>query len=246
MNKIKVTVWNEFRHERIQEEVKQIYPDGIHTTLANFIRPQGYSVSTATLDEPDHGLPESVLNETDVLLWWGHMAHDEVSDQLVERIRWRVLHGMGLIVLHSGHHSKIFKRMMGTTCSLRWREAGEKVRVWTINPAHAIAAGVPDHFEIPHDEMYGEFFDIPVPDEMVFINWYKGGEVFRNGCCYYRGNGRIFYFSPGHETFPVYYQKEIQQIIINAIQWVAPVSGPKFVYSETETIQVDQPMEELD
>jgi trehalose utilization protein len=245
MERINVTVWNEGRHEKVHEEVKKIYPDGIHSVLSKFLTDQGFNVRTATLDDPENGLPKSVLETTDVLTWWGHMAHDEISDDLVERIRWRVLHGMGLIVLHSGHHSKIFKRLMGTTCSLRWREADERVRVWLVAPSHPIASGLPEYFEIPNDEMYGEHFDIPAPDDLVFINWYQGGEVFRSGCCYNRGNGKIFYFSPGHETFPVYYQNEIQHVITNAVRWAAPVSGPPFVYSESITLQIEKPLEKL-
>ena len=58
-------------------------------------------------------------------------------------------------------------------------------------------------------------------DNLVFISWHPGGEVFRSGCCFVRG-GRIFYFQPGHETFPIYYQPEIQTVITNAVRWVAP------------------------
>ena len=143
----------------------------------------GCYVRTATLDEPEHGLTEGVLAETDVLTWWGHMAHDEVSDEIVDRVQQRVLEGMGLIVLHSGHFSKIFKRLMGTTCNLKWREAGERERLWVVEPGHPIAQGLGEYFELPHEEMYGERFDIPAPDELVFLSWFQGGEVFRSGCC---------------------------------------------------------------
>ena len=167
--------------------------------------------STATLDEPEHGLTDEVLAKTDVMLWWGHMAHGEVSDAVVDKVHQRVLEGMGLIVLHSGHFSKIFKRLMGTTCNLKWREAGEKERLWVVNPAHPIADGLSDYFEIPHTEMYGEPFGIPEPDSLVFVSWFAGGEIFRSGCCYYRGQGKVFYFRPGHETFPIYYQQEVRK-----------------------------------
>ena len=181
-------------------------------------------VRTATLDEPEHGLTDEVLANTDVLLWWGHMAHGDVSDAVVDKVQERVLGGMGLIVLHSAHYSKIFKRLMGAHCSLIWREAGEKERVWTIAPGHPIAEGLGPYFEIPHTEMYGEYFDIPQPDELVFISWYPGGEVFRSGCAYHRGRGKVFYFSPGHETFPIYYQEEVRQVLANAVRWAAPVN----------------------
>ncbi len=224
---INVTVWNEYRHEKQDERVSSVYPDGIHNAIAKFLGEQSdINVQTATLDEPEHGLTDEVLNSTDVLIWWGHMAHHEVSDEVVEKIYKRVLDGMGIILLHSAHFSKIFKKLMGTSCDLKWREVGEKERIWVVNPAHPIAEGLGEYIEIPHTEMYGERFDIPQPDDLVFINWYEGGEVFRGGCCYNRGCGRVFYFSPGHETFPIFYQPEIQKVITNAVRWAKPVNGP--------------------
>lgn len=224
---IRVTVWNEGRHEKQHAEVARIYPDGIHGALARGLRSAGMEVRTATLDEPDHGLTDDVLANTDVMLWWGHLAHHEVSDAIVDKVHQRVLEGMGLIALHSAHFSKIFKRLMGTTCNLKWREIGEHERVWVVNPAHPIADGLPDHFVIPETEMYGEPFGIPEPDNLVLISWYQGGEVFRSGCCYYRGQGKVFYFAPGHETFPIYYQDEVLRVIVNAVKWAAPTHGPR-------------------
>ncbi|WP_028559848.1 ThuA domain-containing protein [Paenibacillus pinihumi] len=219
---IKVTIWNEFRHEKNNEAVAKIYPDGIHEALAKGIAEGGIEIRTATLDEPEHGLTEEVLANTDVLLWWGHLAHDEVEDAIVERVKARVLAGMGLIVLHSGHFSKIFKALMGTGCDLKWREANEKERIWVVNPAHPIASGLPEYITIDHEEMYGEHFDIPAPDELVFISWFEGGEVFRSGCTFYRGQGKIFYFRPGHESHPTYYHPEVLQAIRNGVRWAAP------------------------
>lgn len=217
-----ITIWNEFRHEIKNERAKAAYPDGIHRALAaHFEAAEGYTVRTATLDEPDHGLTEEVLNMTDVLVWWGHIAHDEVSDKIVDHVQDRVLNGMGLVVLHSGHFSKIFKRLMGTGCDLKWRERGERERLWVIAPAHPIAQGLPETFVVPQAEMYGEHFDIPAPDELVLISWFEGGEVFRSGCCFFRGNGRIFYFRPGHETYPIYFQPEVLQVIENGANWAA-------------------------
>lgn len=222
-NPIRVTVWSEFRHEKHNPRVQAVYPNGIHQVIADSLQQQGFAVQTATLDEPEHGLTEQVLLNTDVLTWWGHMAHGDVSDEIVERVQKRVLQGMGLIVLHSGHFSKIFKRLMGTSCDLKWREANERERIWVVNPGHPIAAGLGEYFEIPQEEMYGEFFDIPEPDSLVFVSWFQGGEVFRSGCCYHRGEGKIFYFRPGHETHPTYFQSEVQQVIANAARWAAPV-----------------------
>jgi trehalose utilization protein len=195
-----ITIWNEFRHERTDPHVAAHYPHGMHATLAEGLTRTGLAIRTATLDEAEQGLPETVLSTTDVLIWWGHLAHDEVSDALVEHVHQCVLDGMGLIVLHSGHYSKIFRRLMGTSCSLRWRE------------------------DLEREEMYGEYFDIPQPETLVFVSWFTGGEVFRSGCCYTRGHGRIFYFRPGHESFPTYHHPEVQRVIANAVRWAAPAT----------------------
>jgi len=236
---IRVTVWNEGVHEKTHEEVRSVYPNGIHAVVAAGLEEFGFTnITTATLDDPEHGLTDDVLAKTDVLTWWGHMAHDRVSDDVVEKVFKRVvLHGMGLIVMHSGHFSKIFKRLMGTSCDLKWREAAEKERLWVVNPGHPIRAGLGDYFEVPHEEMYGEYFDIPQPDELVFVSWFKGGEVFRSGCCYYRGRGKVFYFRPGHETYPTYYQKEIRQVLANAVRWCSPCGGPSTYFGNYKPIE---------
>ena len=222
-DRINVTVWNEGRHEKKSEKIRKVYPDGIHNAIAEGLKKHGFkNVATGTLDDADQGLPNSVLNKTDVLLWWGHMAHGDVKDELVDRVWQRVLAGMGIIVLHSGHFSKIFRKLMGTNCSLKWREADEKERIWNIAPSHEITQGIGEYFELPQSEMYGERFDIPEPDKSIFISWYEGGEVFRSGCVWERGNGRVFYFSPGHETYPIFYDDTIRKIIANAVNWAAP------------------------
>lgn len=186
-----ITVWNEYRHEVESEEIKAVYPNGIHNVIAEFLGEE-HDVKTATLDEAEHGLTDEVLAETDVLLWWGHKAHDEVKDEIVEKVKARVLDGMGLIVLHSGHFSKIFKSLMGTTCDLKWREADDRERLWVVDPTHPITDGLGQYIELEKEEMYGEHFDIPAPDETVFISWFEGGEVFRSGATFKRGNGRFF------------------------------------------------------
>jgi trehalose utilization protein len=222
---IHVTVWNEYRHERQDERVAAIYPEGIHATLAAALNKAGLTMRTATLDEPEHGLSVDVLNTTDVLVWWGHMAHDEVSNTVVARVQQRVLDGMGLIVLHSGHFSKIFRTLMGTNCDLRWRESNDHERLWVVAPGHPITEGLGEYIEIEHEETYGEPFDVPPPETLVFVSWFSGGEVFRSGCCYTRGHGRIFYFRPGHETLPTYHHPEVQRVIANAVRWAAPTPG---------------------
>jgi trehalose utilization protein len=226
--RIRVTVWNEYRHEKKNEKIAKIYPEGMHGAIAKSLRASGnFDVRTATLDEPEHGLTQEVLNETDVLTWWGHVAHKEVKDEIVERVRRRVWDGMGLIVLHSGHYSKIFKALMGTECGLRWREIGEKERIFVVEPGHPIADGLGDYFELEHTEMYGERFEIPAPDELVFISWFAGGDVFRSGCCWYRGRGRVFYFRPGHETYPIYHDPNVLRVIANACRWAALPRGAR-------------------
>ncbi len=221
---IKVTVWNEGRHEKISDEVRGVYPEGIHGAIAAFLgAEEDITVRTATLDDPDCGLPQEVVDDTDVMLWWGHMAHDDVPDAVVERVADAVHAGMGLIVLHSGHHSKVFRRLMGTPCSLGWREDGDMERVWVVDPAHPITQGIDRYFELPHVETYAEPFSVPEPEKLLFIGSYEGGEVFRSGCLWRRGHGTVFYFQPGHETFPIYYEPAVQTVIKNAVRYCAPV-----------------------
>lgn len=219
---IHVTIWNEYRHEKSEEKIRAIYPEGIHGCIRDFLQPnEDFEVRTATLDDPDCGLPDEVLNDTDVLLWWGHMAHGEVPDELAQKIRQRVNDGMGFIALHSAHHSKPFRALMGTTCNLHWRD-GDFERVWNIAPGHPITQGVDEYFELEREEMYGEIFDIPEPDKLIFMGWFSGGEVMRSGCCFYRGKGRVFYFQPGHESNPTYHHPMVQKVITNAVRWAAP------------------------
>jgi len=220
---LRLTIWNEFVHERTHPDVGRLYPDGIHGVLSTALQQHPeLRIRTATLGEPEHGLAKEILAETDVLMWWGHAAHNDVEDAVAARVQERVIPGMGLIVLHSGHLSKPFKRLMGTSCHLCWREAGERERVWVINPGHPISRGIDRFIELENSECYGEPFGIPAPDEQVFISWFEGGEVFRSGNCWTRGSGRIFYFSPGHESYPIYHNPLIQRVIYNAIHWARP------------------------
>lgn len=220
MANIRVTVWGENVHERKSEIVRSLYPQGMHQCIADALNAAGgISATTATLDQPDHGLPPGRLEETDVLIWRGHAAHGDVRDEIVERVIGAVWSGMGAIFLHSAHFSKPFKRLMGTPCNLTWREAGERERLWLTSRSHPIAAGLPDHFELENEEMYGEPFGIPEPMETVFVSWFQGGEVFRSGVTYKRGAGSVFYFRPGHETYPTYHDANVQRVIANAVRW---------------------------
>ncbi|MBF0813027.1 MULTISPECIES: ThuA domain-containing protein [Staphylococcus] len=233
-----ITIWNEFRHEQENEDVQAVYPNGIHHVIASFLT-DDHIVTTATLDEPQHGLTDDVLAQTDVLIWWGHKVHEEVDEEVVEKVKQKVLEGMGLVVLHSGHFSKIFKSLMGTSCDLKWREADEKERLWVVDPTHPITEGIDSYFELEKEEMYGEHFDIPSPDETVFISWFEGGEVFRSGVTFKRGNGKIFYFRPGHESYPTYYNVNVQKVIKNAVKWAFNNNTPRHQYGNA------QPLEEI-
>ena len=239
MGNIKITVWNEFLHEKENEKVKEIYPDGIHGKLAEELGSvENFETKTATLQQPEHGLTEEVLEDTDVLLWWAHAGHNKVDDKIVDRVYDHILDGMGFIPLHSAHASKIFRKLCGTNSEqLRWREVGERERIWVIEPGHPIAGGLDKYIELEHTEMYGERFNIPAPDTLVFISWFEGGEVFRSGCCYHRGEGKIFYFRPGHETYPIYDNEEIIKVLENAVKWSAPVEGPEIKFGNVESLE---------
>lgn len=236
--KIRVTIWNEFYHEQHKESIRKVYPDGIHGALAQKLGANSdFSIHTATLDMPEHGLTDEVLENTDVLIWWGHRRHANVSDEVAEKVKNRVLDGMGFIPLHSGHLCKPFKLLMGTVCRSKWRENDEKERIWVIEPSHPIAQGLPEYIELPMEETYGERFEIPTPDELVFISWFSGGEVFRSGCCWKRGLGKVFYFRPGHEEYPTYYRDDITLLLSNAVRWAAPLNFTRPTLGHYEALE---------
>ncbi len=238
---IRVTIWNEGVHEKEMDVVGKLYPQGMGGQIAKSLegRPGIASVRSVTLDSPEQGLSDEILETTDVMTWWGHTAHDRVTDENAARVHQAVVErGMGFVPLHSAHYSKPFIKLMGTSCGLKWREwegIGEKERIWCVNPGHPIAEGLPEYIELERTEMYGEHFDIPQPDQQVFISWFQGGEVFRSGCCWHRGLGKVFYFRPGHETLPIYYNEHVLQVIYNGVKWAAPtrlLAPPKRCCSE--------------
>ncbi|MFC4243416.1 ThuA domain-containing protein [Gryllotalpicola reticulitermitis] len=229
MNATRITVWNENWHEQNDPDVLTRYPDGIHGAIARGLAGHlgaAATVRTATQDQPEHGLTEEILAATDTLVWWGHMRHEAVADEVVGRVVEHVLGGMGLVVLHSGHFSRPFRRLLGTTCSLGWRNDAAREHVWTVSPRHPIVDGVDLPIVLDQHETYSEFFDIPAPDETIFLSSFSGGEVFRSGVTFTRGHGRIFYFSPGDEAYPIYHHPEIQKVIANGAQWVAQEGRP--------------------
>ncbi|MBE6546440.1 MAG: trehalose utilization protein ThuA [Ruminococcaceae bacterium] len=250
MSKIRVLVWNENYHEQVSEAIAAIYPRGIHTTIAEGLSTDpDLTVSTATMDMEEFGLSEEALAQTDVLIVWAHHRHGELPDEIATRVQQRVLDGMGFLVLHSAHLCKPFVRLMGTVCRSRWRENDEKERLWVIEQGHPIAEGLPAYLEFEEEETYGERFDIPTPDELVFISWFSGGEVFRSGCCFYRGKGKIFYFRPGHEAYPTYYREDVRRILINAVKWARPINGPAHAFGHhpvpLENIRIQDHSDEI-
>ena len=219
---IRVTVWNEYIHERELPEIAKVYPDGIHETIAEFLgKEEDIQVRVATLDMPEQGVPEEVLQETDVLIWWGHAAHDVLTDEHAARVARHVQCGMGFVALHSAHFCKPMKLLLGTSMTLKWKH-GDREKLFVVNPAHPIAEGIPESFELEQEELYGEYFDIPKPDDIIFAGWFESGAVFRSGVTFTRGNGKIFYFQPGHEEYPVYKNPVIQKVIVNAVRWAKP------------------------
>lgn len=223
MKKIRVTIWNEFRHEKKNPTAAELYPNGIHAKIAEFLGTcNDVETTLAALDDPEQGLPDEVLDNTDVLIWWGHMYHNEVNDSLAEKIRTRVYCGkMGFIALHSAHKSKPFTSVIGTNGNLSWGRNQREV-VWNLLPSSPIATGIPDHFILDEEELYSEPFYIPQPDALVFGSWFEDGNIFRSGACFLRGAGKVFYFQPGHETCRSFYNPYVQQIIKNAVHWAAP------------------------
>ncbi len=233
MSKIRLTIWHENVHEKTNSRVLELYPGGMHKHLERALAAPDLEIRTATLDEPECGLTKEVLENTDVMTWWGHAAHDKVPDEIVKKVQERVWEGMGLVCIHSAHMSKIFKALNGTSGKLHWREVGERERIWTVDPSHPIAQGLPEHFELPYEEMYGEPFMIAADAHPVFISWFEGGEVFRSGFTLQRGNGRMFYFRPGHETFPSLLDKNVLKVLGNAIRWAKPVINAPYPKTHT-------------
>lgn len=244
---IKTIVWGENVHDQNNQVVADLYPGGMHTCIAQALNEDPrISASTATLQDREHGLSEERLNDTDVLLWWGHAAHGDVDDAVVERVAERVWSGMGLILLHSAHFSKPFKRLMGTPCALTWREAGERERLWVTSPNHPIVSGLPDHFELEYEEMYGEPFSVPEPLETVFISWFQGGEVFRSGLTYRRGAGNVFYFRPGHETYPTYHDANVKKVLINSVHWAYNPQAAREKVTDAPNTSVERALEPIE
>ncbi len=244
---IRTLVWGENVHEQTNKTVAKLYPDGMHACIAGALnKDAGITAETAVLQDAEHGLTAQRLANTDVLIWWGHAAHGDVDDTVVERVCEAVWGGMGMIFLHSAHFSKPFKRLMGAPCNLTWREAGERERLWVTSRNHPIAAGIDNYFELENEEMYGEPFGVPEPLETVFVSWFQGGEVFRSGLTYKRGAGNVFYFRPGHETYPTYHNENVLKVITNAVHWAhnpaARVADP----TDAPNVPVDKAPEKIE
>lgn len=275
---IRVVVWDEQ-----QPAQKQAY-DGrfLGEHIAAYLQKSPeFSVKSVKLDDPEQGLPNELLEQTDVLIWWGHIRNRDVRPELGKRIVERVKAGkLALITLHSAHWSQPFIQAMyerSTSDALAalpeaqrktakieytypagyvvpkqeapltpsskvetnadgsitlpiklplcvfsaYRADGKPGHVHTLLPQHPIAAGIPENFDIPQTEMYDEPFHVPAPDAVVFEERWDKGEHFRSGCVWNVGKGKVFYFRPGHETYPVYKQDVPLKILENAARWLA-------------------------
>lgn len=226
---IRVLIWNEFHHEQRNPQVKEVYPEGMHNYIKDFLKVNDdLEITTTTLIDTDYhfsetaGLSDELLKNTDVLIWWGHCKHAFVPDEWAQKVANRVNEGMGFIALHSTHNSKPFRALLGTRCSLQWRLSEDYERLWNISPNHPVMKGVPEYFELDVEETYGERFDIPTPDDVLMLGWFSGGEVFRSVCTFTRGIGKILYIQPGHESYPSLKNEYIQKMITNGVYWVAP------------------------
>ena len=219
--KRRVVVWSE------GTAPKNVYPQDINAAIAEGLKPlKGWDIVTASINDPDQGLPEDMLNSASVLIWWGHQKHGAVSDALVDRIVKRVRDGgMGFIATHSAHYSKPLKAILGTPCGWKYYiDDGARVDLVVKAPSHPIALGV-KNFTLPHTERYGDPFEVPTPETVVFDGIYTlpngAAENAQQGMVWTVGKGRVFYFQPGHESYPIYFQDEIRHIFRNGVQWCA-------------------------
>lgn len=232
---IHVTLW--FEDRDLPPASRSIYPDGMQGAIAGVLAADGCDVRIRTMDGPP--LTRDELQRTDVLVWYGHLHHQEVDDRLVDLVWKRTLEGMGFITFHSGHFAKPFIRLMGTTCQLDYRaQPHEREVLWNVCPGHPIAAGIGEGLVLDAEEVYREFHDIPAPDELVFLSAFATGESFRSGCCWRRGAGRVFYFRPGHETCPTWHHPTIQRILRNAVRWAAPIGRMPFSAAPREALDL--------
>ena len=222
-NQIRVLVWSEFT------ESNDVYPQGIHGEIAGYLNTDPNIIARTTeLADEDCGVGEKILGDTDVLFWWGHEKHELVDDDAVERVVRKVREeGMGFVSLHSSLTSKPFIALMGTSCKIgSFRVDGEMERVHVVAPHHPIADGVRD-FVITETEMYGEPFDVPNPKEVIFESVFQDNPLYSTttwrfcGCTWDVWDGRVFYFRPGHETYAIYRDENIQRILLNASYWAA-------------------------
>ena len=229
--KRKVVVWSE-GSANVDEGSKKVYPEDINTAIAEGLAPlkaRGWEIVKATLGDPDQGISDELLAGTDVLIWWGHKKHGEVKNELVDKIDQRVRDGkMGFIATHSSHFAKPFKKLMGTACS--WGEYvvdGTSVEILVKEPSHPICRGVRS-FKLPKIERYGEPFAVPAPEAVPLDGRYTKPDgktaPARMGLCWAVGKGKVFYFTPGHETYDDYYRPEVRRIFVNAVQWAAPAA----------------------
>lgn len=235
-----ITIFNEYHPNEHTGKAEKNYPGGIHIALKSIFESQEYDVVTATQEQACNGLTDEILDNTDVLLWWSKNWDNELLNSVADKVVSRIREGMGAVFLHSAKNSKPFLRLTGTTSAtapVSWKEPGESERLFVVSPAHPIAEGIPSGYVIPNEEPYCEYFDIPKPDDIVFLGGFGNGMCIRAGVTFTRGAGKIFFFQPGHDSFPVYNDKVIRRIILNAVNWAKPVAKPAPIAEETKPEQ---------
>lgn len=272
--RVRVVVWDER-----QPSQKEAYENFLGNAIADFLRGEdGLAVQSVTIDDPEQGISQAVLDNCDVLIWWGHKRQSEILPEAGKRIVERISSGkLHLIALHSAHWSTPFVEAMneitrrrtvatGTAksdityvpppkqytvprydtrltpftiarkfpdgrqnlevhlpycCFPAYRNDGKPSHVKILQKGHPITKGIPHEFQISRTEMYDEPFHVPEPDDVILEERWATGEWFRSGMLWRLGKGIVFYFRPGHETFPVYKEQFPLKILSNAVRWAA-------------------------
>lgn len=216
---VNALVWSE------GTEPEDVYPRGVRGPIADYLSEEtDIEARTRSIEDEDQGVSGDDLEWADVILWWGHLRHDDVTDETVDRIEEHVReNGVGFVSLHSAHYARPYKRLIGMSGDLGGHRLtdDESEYVEVCAPDHPIAEGV-DDFTLPEVEMFGEPYDIPEPETVVLHSEYsEGDEEFRSGVTFEFGEGRGFYLRPGHEEFEIYLDDNIQRIVTNATRWAA-------------------------
>jgi trehalose utilization protein len=222
--KVRVLLWSE------QTEPRDVYPTGISGALADHLNQhKEFEAKTAKLDDPDAGVGEAALAETDVLVWFGHKKHGAVPDDAVERVVKHIRErGMGFVGLHSTHFAKPLKKALNDTGAWSsYKNFGQPEQMWVVLPKHPIAKGLKD-FTIPKEEIYTEPFEVPEPEAVIVEGTWPSGHRNRECMVWTLDKGRFVYIRAGHEDYPIYFMPEMQTLVRNGVLWAAKkTNAPK-------------------